>query len=81
MDGGVSDIQWKFSSFDELADENGNNLNDQGQPSPEGTKENEETQDRAVYSRVLSSSEKFRIANMLESWEEPQEDKIVVSAS
>jgi hypothetical protein len=35
--------------------------------------------DRAAYSRVISSADKFRIAQMLESWEEPPEEKRVVS--
>jgi hypothetical protein len=37
--------------------------------------------EQAEYSRVFRSSNKFKIVQMLESWEEPQEEKRVVSES
>ncbi len=74
-------FNWEFRGFDGLNDEDEEGMDDEGPATPDNSVRPDPTasQKAAAYSRVLSASEKFRIANMLESWEEPHEDQSVVS--
>jgi hypothetical protein len=75
-------FNWDFRGFDGLNDDDDEEGMDDEIPStPENSVRPDPTasEKAAAYSRVLSASEKFRIANMLESWEEPHEDQTVVS--
>ena len=76
-------FNWNFRGFDGLNDEEEERFDDEGTESPNSSVQPDAMTDEkaATYSRVLSSSEKFRISNMLESWEEPHEDQPIVSES
>ena len=74
-------FNWDFHGFDGLNDEEEEGSDDEGLAIPDSTAKPDldSGEESAAYSRVLTASEKFRIAKMLEGWEEPQEDQKVVS--
>ena len=74
-------FNWDYRGFDGLNDEEGKGSDDEGLAIPDNTAQPDldSGEESAAYSRVLTASEKFRIAKMLEGWEEPQEDQKVVS--
>jgi hypothetical protein len=74
-------FNWDFRGFEDVADDDEEDEEIRAlAPITDGAKRTEHGRfERAAYSRVFSSSSKFRMAQMLESWEEPQEEKKVVS--
>jgi hypothetical protein len=74
-------FNWDFRGFEDVADDDEEDEEIRAlAPIADGAKRTEQGRfERAAYSRVFSSSSRFRMAQMLESWEEPQEEKKVVS--
>jgi hypothetical protein len=67
-------FNWDYRGFDGLNNEEGEGSDDEGLAIPDNTAKldlDSSEEESAAYSRVLSASETFRIAKMLEGWEEP----------
>jgi len=76
-------FNWDFRGFEDVPCDEEEDI-DEGVrvpvPTADGATRSDQARfEQAAYSRVSRSSTKFRIAQMLESWEEPKEEKKLVS--
>jgi hypothetical protein len=77
-------FNWDFRGFEGVPDDEEQDIEDEVRaqvPNADAaTPTDQGRYERAAYTRACRSSNKFKITQMLESWEEPQEEKNVVSS-